>query len=88
LKALAEHSREDDVNRKDELVPLASSIVTIAGMGLMGGSLGMALVKNNVSIEVRALVSVETMLSKSYSPAMLLTLPEPMRRSSWRIPTC
>ncbi len=56
LKGLAERSLEDDVNRKDKLVPLASSIVTIAGMGLMGGSLGMALVKNNVCKEVRALV--------------------------------
>ena len=37
-------------------MPLASSIVTIVGMGLMGGSLGMALVKNKVCKEVRALI--------------------------------
>jgi prephenate dehydrogenase len=37
-------------------VPLASTVVTIVGMGLMGGSLGMALVKAGACKEVRALV--------------------------------
>jgi prephenate dehydrogenase len=49
-------------------VPLASSIVTIVGMGLMGGSLGMALVKNNACKEVRALVrrndAIENILAR------------------------
>jgi prephenate dehydrogenase len=40
-------------------VPLASAIVTIVGMGLMGGSLGMALVKAHACKEVRALVRRE-----------------------------
>ena len=40
-------------------MPLASTIVTIVGMGLMGGSLGMALVKAAACKEVRALVRRE-----------------------------
>jgi prephenate dehydrogenase len=40
-------------------VPLASTVVTIVGMGLMGGSLGMALVKAGACKEVRALVRRE-----------------------------
>ncbi len=46
------------------IVPLRSSIVTIAGMGLMGGSLGMALVKNSVCREVRALIRQEDAIEK------------------------
>ena len=49
-------------------MPLASSIVTIVGMGLMGGSLGMALVKTGACKEVRALVrrdeAVEEILAR------------------------
>jgi len=40
-------------------VPLRESVVTIVGMGLMGGSLGMALVRENACRHVRALVRRE-----------------------------
>jgi prephenate dehydrogenase len=46
-------------SKRDKPAPLASNIITIAGMGLMGGSLGMALVKAAACKEVRALVRRE-----------------------------
>jgi len=42
--------------RKGRILPLSESIVTIVGMGLMGGSLGKALVRGGACREVRALV--------------------------------
>ena len=46
-------------SKRDKPAPLASTIITIVGMGLMGGSLGMALVKAGACKEVRALVRRE-----------------------------
>jgi len=44
---------------EDQPLPLSTAIVTIVGMGLMGGSLGKALVKVGACKEVRALVRRE-----------------------------